>query len=120
MEAYSRGRLRVRRDLHLGVAFLAATSGITEPGGLVSRPVATRSGRISTLQAGQGDAVVAIHGLGATKASFLPTVAALAEGFRVIAMDLPGFGDSGKPLGAAYDAPFFAQAVVDLVDALEI
>ena len=45
-----------------------------------------------------------LHGLGATKASFLPTVAALADRFRVIAIDLPGFGDSAKPLGAAYDA----------------
>ena len=120
MDAYRAGRLTVRRDLHLGVAFLAATSGMTEPGRLVFRNVATRSGRISTLQAGQGDPVVAIHGLGATKASFLPTVAALAEGFRVIAMDLPGFGDSGKPLGAAYDAKFFANAVVELLDALEL
>ena len=27
----------------------------------------------------------------------------------MIAIDLPGFGDSVKPLGAAYDAPFFAR-----------
>ena len=120
MDAYRAGRLTVRQDLHLGVAFLAATSGMTEPGRLVFRDVRTRSGHISTLQAGQGDPVVAIHGLGATKASFLPTVAALAEGFRVIAMDLPGFGDSGKPLRAAYDAKFFAGAVVELLDALEL
>jgi pimeloyl-ACP methyl ester carboxylesterase len=120
MDAYRLGRLKVRRDLHLGVAFLAATSGITEPGRLVFRTVRTRGGRISTLQAGQGDPVIAIHGLGATKASFLPTVAALADGFRVIALDLPGFGDSGKPLGAAYDAAFFARSVVELLDALEL
>ena len=35
-------------------------------------------------------------------------------------MDLPGFGDSDKPLRAAYDARYFAGAVVDLLDALEI
>lgn len=120
MDAYREGRLTVRRDLHLGVAFLAATSGITEPGRLVFRTVKTRRGHISTLQAGQGDPVIAIHGLGATKASFLPTVAALADGYRVIAMDQPGFGDSSKPLGAAYDPPFFADAVVNLLDALEL
>ena len=28
----------------------------------------------------------------------------------MIAIDLPGFGDSDKPLGAAYDAPYFAAA----------
>ena len=52
--------------------------------------------------------MIAIHGLGASKASFLPTLEALADDFRVVAMDLPGFGDSDKPLGAAYHAPFFA------------
>jgi pimeloyl-ACP methyl ester carboxylesterase len=82
--------------------------------------VATSRLTISTIEAGEGAPVLAIHGLGGTKGSFLPTVAALAGRFRVIAMDLPGFGDSDKPVGAAYDARFFARAVTDLLDALEI
>jgi pimeloyl-ACP methyl ester carboxylesterase len=61
-----------------------------------------------------------VHGLGGTKVSFLPTVAALADNHRVIAMDLPGFGDSEKPLTAAYDAPYFAGAVEALLDELAI
>jgi pimeloyl-ACP methyl ester carboxylesterase len=62
-----------------------------------------------------------LHGLGGTKASFLPTVAALApKGLRLIAADLPGFGDSGKPLAAAYDAKFFSRAAIALLDALEL
>ena len=56
--------------------------------------------RSSTMQAGEGPPVVLLHGLGATKASFLPTLAALAPAHRVIAIDLPGFGDSVKPVGA--------------------
>ena len=59
-----------------------------------------------------------LHGLGGTKGSFLPTVAALADSYRAIAIDLPGFGDSVKPLGAAYDPRFFAKAVCGLLDAL--
>jgi pimeloyl-ACP methyl ester carboxylesterase len=47
-------------------------------------------------------------------------VVALAGGFRVIALDLPGFGDSDKPLAAAYDARYFAAVIVDLLDALDI
>jgi len=62
-------------------------------------------------QPGTGDPVLLIHGLGATKASFLPTLGALARTTRPIALDLPGFGDSTKPLLASYDAPFFADAV---------
>jgi pimeloyl-ACP methyl ester carboxylesterase len=60
-----------------------------------------------------------LHGLGGTKISFLPTVAALAPQYRAIAMDAPGFGDSDKPIGS-YDAAFMARWTVSLLDALGI
>lgn len=118
MDAFRAGRLTVRHNLHAGVCFLAATSGTTDRERLRFETIGTAAGRISTVQAGAGPTVVCIHGLGASKASFLPTVAALADGFRVIAIDLPGFGDSDKPLGAPYHPPFFARAVTALLDAL--
>jgi pimeloyl-ACP methyl ester carboxylesterase len=120
MEAFRRGRLKLRDDLHLGVGFLAATSGMTEPGRLEVARVGTGLGDIAVLRAGEGQPVVMLHGLGATKASFLPTIAALAGSYRVLAIDLPGFGDSVKPLGAAYDPPFFARAVAGMLDACGI
>jgi pimeloyl-ACP methyl ester carboxylesterase len=120
MAAFRSGKLRVRRDLHLGVGFLAATTANGGPGRLRVRGVPTSAGRISTLDAGTGDPVILIHGLGATKASFLPTVAALAPEYRTIAVDLPGFGDSDKPLRGAYDAAYFAKAMIALLDSLEI
>ena len=120
MEAYQRARLVIRRNLHLGVGLLAATSGMSGPERLRFRRIETASGSLSILTAGEGEPVVLIHGLGATKGSFLPTVAALAGSFRTIALDLPGFGDSAKPLRAGYHPPFFARAVVDLLDALSI
>jgi pimeloyl-ACP methyl ester carboxylesterase len=120
MAAYQSGRLSVRRNLHVGVGFLAATSGATSPGRLRFRTVATRGARLSIMEAGTGPAALAVHGLGGTKGSFLPTVAALADRFRIIAVDLPGFGDSDKPIGAPYHARFFADAVVDLLNALAL
>ncbi len=120
MEAFRSGRLSVRQNLHLGVGFLAATGPLADERRLRFDSLETRQGRISTLSAGSGDPVLCIHGLGGTKASFLTTVAALADGHRVIALDLPGFGDSEKPLTAAYDAAYFADSVVALLDELEI
>jgi pimeloyl-ACP methyl ester carboxylesterase len=120
MVAFREGRLRVRQNLHLGVGFLAATSGIADERRLRFTSVDTGLCKISTLSAGEGEPVICVHGLGATKASFLPTVAALADHYRVIAMDLPGFGDSNKPIAAAYDAPYFARAIEALLDELEI
>ena len=61
-----------------------------------------------------------LPGLGGTKASFMNTVAALADTHRVIAIDLPGFGDSVKPIRAAYDAPWFARTVIATLDALDL
>jgi pimeloyl-ACP methyl ester carboxylesterase len=120
MGLYRAGRLTVRRNMHLGVGFLAATSARSGSARVRFRMVSTRRGRLSTMQAGAGPALVAIHGLGGTKGSFLPTVTALSARFRVIAVDLPGFGDSEKPLGASYDASFFARALIGLLDALEL
>jgi pimeloyl-ACP methyl ester carboxylesterase len=120
MDAYRAGRLVVRHNLHLGVGFLAATSGMTGPGRLRFQRVETAAGALSLLTAGTGPPVLLIHGLGATKGSFLPTIAGLAGSFRTIALDLPGFGDSFKPLGAPYHAPFFARAVIALMDTLGV
>jgi pimeloyl-ACP methyl ester carboxylesterase len=120
MAAFRAGRLRIRRDLHLGVGFLAATAGPGDTGQLRIGTIRTSAGSLSTMNAGTGEPVILIHGLGATKASFLPTLAALAPGYRTIAVDLPGFGDWDKPVRGSYDAAFFARAMVALLDALGI
>lgn len=119
MSAYQRGRLRIRHDLHLGVGFLAATAAPTEHG-LRLRRVQTVRGSVSVSEAGTGSPVLLLHGLGATKVSLLPTLAALAPSYRAIAVDLPGFGDSDKPIAARYDAAFFAAWMTALLDALEV
>jgi pimeloyl-ACP methyl ester carboxylesterase len=119
MAAFGSGRLEIRHNLHLGVNFLAATSGSTDPARLRFETLHTKRGAISTVAAGSGPPMLMLHGLGGTKASFLPTIAALApQGRRMIAADLPGFGDSAKPLAAAYDAKFFSRAVIALMDEL--
>ncbi len=119
MSAYRSGRLSVRHDLHLGVGFLAATAA-PGPGRLRFRCIETAQGPLSMTEAGAGEPVLLLHGLGATKVSFLPTVAGLAGAHRAIAVDLPGFGDSVKPVGARYDPEYFAKVIVALLDALEL
>jgi pimeloyl-ACP methyl ester carboxylesterase len=122
MDAFRAGRLQIRGSLHVGVGFLAATNGSQERGRLEFDIVRTRGfGSMSVLSAGTGpETIVCLHGLGGTKASFLPTVSALADGYRVVAIDLPGFGESDKPIGAPYDAPWFARSAFAAMDALGI
>jgi pimeloyl-ACP methyl ester carboxylesterase len=107
-------------NLHLAVGLLAATTGSTEPGRLRVLMLPTSIGTIAVQTAGRGEPVLMLHGLGGTKASFLPTVNALAPHFRCISLDLPGFGDSAKPIGAPYHAPYFARAACAVLDALDI
>ncbi len=111
--ALRRGGLRMRQNLHVAVGFLAGTAGE----GLRLRTFETSAGAMSAAEAGSGPVVLAIHGLGGSKASFLPTIGALADAYRVIAVDLPGFGDSAKPVRAAYDAPYFAGVMGEVLDA---
>jgi pimeloyl-ACP methyl ester carboxylesterase len=52
---------------------------------------------IHYVEAGQGKAVLLIHGLGASTFSFRHTIPELAQRYRVIALDLKGFGYSARP-----------------------
>lgn len=73
------------------------------------------------LEAGDVEAppVVLVHGLGATSASFLPTIDDLARDHRVVSVDVPGFGESDKPVRPLH-AAYFAQWLVAFLDAVGI
>jgi pimeloyl-ACP methyl ester carboxylesterase/predicted lipid carrier protein YhbT len=124
LEAFLAGRLRIRGDLNEA---LRLETLFTLPEGSPRWRTRSRMGRyqvgrasLSTFETGpvDGPLVVMIHGLGASKVSLLPAIAGLATTHRVVAVDLPGFGKSTAPLGAAYDAPYFAGKIVGLLDAL--
>ena len=62
-------------------------------------------GAIGYSRCGQGEPLVLLHALGATRASWEAVVPALAERFDVIAVDLPGFGASAPLRPASSRAP---------------
>ncbi|HEX7672456.1 MAG TPA: alpha/beta fold hydrolase, partial [Polyangiaceae bacterium] len=122
LEAFLRGRLRVRGNLSLALALDGLFDRRTLPTLLTRRSERARAHRVNAagidtfyLDAGSGPPVVLLHGLGATNASMLPTLVALAGRHRVLAPDLPGFGDSEKPI-ASYDARFFANWLATFLD----
>jgi pimeloyl-ACP methyl ester carboxylesterase len=69
---------------------------------------------------GAGPDVLLLHGLGGTRASLFDTAADLSRRYRVHAPDLPGFGSSSKPALGAYNARWFAEIVMGLMDELGI
>lgn len=69
--------------------------------------------------AGRGPAAVLVHGLGGFAESWRHNLEALGARFTVYAVDLPGFGRSGKPR-ARYTLTFFANAIRGFLDVLGI
>lgn len=74
---------------------------------------------LSTYVFGEGPPVLLLHGLGATKLSYLPLLPALARSYRVIVPDLPGHGESTKPR-ADYTPRYFAEVIQALLDRVEV
>ena len=63
--------------------------------------------------------LVLIHGLVISSRYMVPTARRLATRYRVLALDLPGFGKSDKPLHVL-DVPELADAVVVWMDAINL
>jgi len=71
------------------------------------------------LEEGRGPATALVHGLGGFAESWRHNIPELARHGRVIALDLPGFGRSGKPR-RPYTLDFLAQALHGLLRALGV
>jgi pimeloyl-ACP methyl ester carboxylesterase/putative sterol carrier protein len=74
---------------------------------------------LSCYALGRGHPVVLLHGLGASKITWLPVLAPLAARHRVIVPDLPGHGESDKPRHE-YTPRFYAKVVRQLLDAVGV
>ena len=71
------------------------------------------------IEEGRGPATALIHGLGGFAESWRHNIPEMARHGRVIALDLPGSGRSGKPR-RAYTLEFLAQALDGLLRALGV
>jgi pimeloyl-ACP methyl ester carboxylesterase len=69
--------------------------------------------------AGQGPAVVLVHGLALSSTTWRYVMPKLAERFTVVAPDLLGHGQSGKPRGD-YSLGAYASGIRDLLVALDV
>jgi pimeloyl-ACP methyl ester carboxylesterase len=118
IEAFAQRRLVVRGSIDKSLWFEPLFER-PRAGGLEYDLDEVRVGRLtfSRLVAGPASAppLLLLHGLGATKASWLTVVPELARHHRVVAVDLPGFGSTSKPRGR-YDPPWFAKHVLSFME----
>lgn len=97
-------------------ASLSAGPGnaLAAPDGEIADKYATVFGaKIHYLEAGSGPVVILLHGLGGSVSNWAPTIAPLAQKYRVIVPDQIGFGKSDKPM-----LNYRVGTLVDFLDGL--
>jgi pimeloyl-ACP methyl ester carboxylesterase len=74
--------------------------------------------RWAYVEAGQGPLVVLLHGFTGAKENWLPLMRRLAKTHRVIAPDLPGWGESAREPGADYGPTAQVERIAAFLRAL--
>ncbi|MEM1439100.1 MAG: alpha/beta fold hydrolase BchO [Pseudomonadota bacterium] len=90
------------------------------PGARFSRHIDAGGLRWHVQIEGRGASILFLHGAGASAHSFRPLIAALADTYTGIAVDLPGHGYTTAFAQGAYTLRRTARAIGDLLDALEV
>jgi pimeloyl-ACP methyl ester carboxylesterase len=116
----------------LGVAAVALWMTLAPPGNVAGAMLAlqrNRSGleakeveidgfRIAYLEGGSGEPLVLLHGIGGDKYHWIRVAPYLTRRFRVIAIDLPGFGESSRVSDKSYTASDQVRYLHAIVGAL--
>lgn len=111
-----RSRLHPRAEATL----MQVVAPSTQPPSVTVHDVTAQGLRVRFHESGAGKPLVLVHGFLGDRHVFDDVLVDLARTFRVIAIDLPGFGESEKPNPEkfAYDCDAFAEALLDVLAAL--
>lgn len=103
-----------------GWAMAVVRRGAVLSAGARSGEVTVRGVKMAWVELGAGRPIVLVHGLGGEILSVLPLARALAaRGYRAVAFDLPGFGDSSlAPAPLGLDSA--GEYVLDAAKALDL
>jgi pimeloyl-ACP methyl ester carboxylesterase len=90
--------------------------------GDVTRDANVSGVRIRVAERGSGDPVILLHGLLFDSRTWTGVSRRLTDRFRLIAPDLPGFGQSEKPRQArfGYDIAAYTETITDLYAGLDL
>jgi len=116
---YARWVNRIANHLLLGLLSLS-TSGFAASNEITAHDAKIDNVQLHYLTAGQGPAVILLHGYTQTSRMWRPIIPLLTERFTVIAPDLPGIGDSSIPADNEIGMIRAAQQIHDLMRSLKI
>lgn len=75
---------------------------------------------LSNIEPVDGETIVLIHGFGANKDNWTRLARELTDDFNLVAVDLPGHGDSSKPLDLGYRFEDQVQHLSGILKALDV
>jgi pimeloyl-ACP methyl ester carboxylesterase len=85
--------------------------------GFTEKSIIVDNHTIKYLDGGTGEPIVMVHGFGGNKDNWVPLAKFFTGSYRVISLDMPGFGDSTKNSSDSYD---LASQIVRLNRFLEL
>jgi pimeloyl-ACP methyl ester carboxylesterase len=90
--------------------------------GFTAKQVQVDSLQINYVEAGKGETLLMIHGLGGNASHWKRNIETLSKKFRCIAVDLPGYGSSSKVERAEANTQldFYADIIASLLKKLKI
>src|SRR5260370_9951610 len=94
------------------------TGGWLKAAGLEARFETLSGLRVRYVRAGEGPAVVLLHGLASSIFTWKDVMPALARSRTVVALDFPGFGESEQPRDLEFG--LYPEIVLGLMDRLGI
>ena len=87
---------------------------------LTTQKINIHQGQIEYLDGGKGEVLILLHGFGANKDSWNRLAKHLTPHFRVIAIDLPGFGNSFQYMHQHYDVEMQVEWLEEIVVKLNL
>ncbi len=75
--------------------------------------------KVGYIDEGKGPLIIMVHGLSVSKESFIPLIERLKDQFRVIAVDMPGRGDSDN-IKESYSLEFFLNVLERFVKGMKL
>lgn len=94
--------------------------GLNWSAGLQSKSIQTSFGKLHYLEGGNGPTLVFLHGIFALKEHWIDVSRQVSGTYRVILLDLPGFGENQRLNPTEYDYAQQAQNVLETLDKIGI
>ena len=100
------------------VLYNFSISSARKSAGLSKKIIEVDNHTISYLEGGKGDTILMLHGFGGNKDHWTKFAKSLTTNFHVIAIDLPGFGESSKIETESYNIDSQVKRLRRIVDVL--